>query len=68
MKDKYLGLVRPTQANRFDDNYKERLIFEWDKSEDTSGGVLNKYGQDQLKKFERKFLAKNDIQLGKTWK
>ena len=46
MKDKYLGLVRPTQANRFDDNYKERLIFEWDKSEDTSGGVLNKYGQD----------------------
>ena len=32
MKDKYLGLIKPTRTLRFDEDYKEKLLFQWDNS------------------------------------
>lgn len=54
MKDKHLGLVKPPKVNRYADNYKTKLLFEWEKSEDTSGGVLNQFGTESLRKMEER--------------
>ena len=51
MKEQYLGLVKPKKTNRYTEQYKSKLLFEWDKTEDTSGGVLNSFGRDSLKKI-----------------
>lgn len=29
--------------NRMKQNYKQKLLFEWEKSDDTSGGIINKF-------------------------
>ena len=54
MKKKYLGLQRPELMNRMKQNYKSQLLFEWNKSDDTStAGVLSKLSNSNLKMYEK---------------
>lgn len=51
LKKKYLGLERPDQVGRLQKHYKTQLLFEWNKSDDTSAGVLNKFSSQNLKMY-----------------
>lgn len=58
LKKKYLGLERPEQVGRLQKNYKSQLLFEWNKSDDTSAGVLNKFSSENLKMYEKRVQVK----------
>ena len=45
MKSKLLGLEKIEESKRFNPQYRRQLLFEWDKSEDTSQGFAPMFAQ-----------------------
>jgi hypothetical protein len=48
MKEKRLGLTKMEVSQRFNQNYRSQLLFEWDKSEDTTKGFIPLIPQEKV--------------------
>lgn len=48
MKEKRLGLTKMEISQRFNQNYRSQLLFEWDKSEDTTKGFVPLIPQEKV--------------------
>jgi hypothetical protein len=57
MKKKILGLEKIEESQRRNAHYRNQLLFEWDKSEDTSKGFVPFLTQEKL------YAPKKDILL-----
>ena len=67
MKDQYLGLKKQKLSSRHDKNYKSKLLFEWDKSEDTSKGGLTQLMEEPLGNW-CKSNKEEDMNQTSSWK
>ena len=67
MKNQYMGLKKQKLSSRHDKNYKSKLLFEWDKSEDTSKGRLNQLMDQPLGNWSKNNKEEEVDQAG-SWK
>ena len=69
IKKNYLGLVKQEKVKRHQTSYKSKLLFEWDKSEDTHGGILGSKTAESVRALNnRKGANMDDLIEVKTWK